>query len=558
MLSGEIERYELDKRYVRPDGWVVWVHILVARLAFGDEDQLNHISIVVDITAQKQTEEALRESERSKSVLLSHLPGMAYRCKYDRDWTMLFVSDGCLQLTGYPPESLLDNRQLSFNDLILPEYRDELWQEWANDLAGQSHFKHEYEIMTASGGRKWVLEMGQGVFNEQGEVTALEGIVFDISTRKIFERRLKYSSEHDRLTGLYNYDFLENLLERDLKAAAMGIMALSKAGGYSVMGGVPGTEGMPEIGDMSEIGPVCGTDDMPGTGGVPENRAVVSLNLTSIHALTAVYGYRYTQDLLKGIVETLQGLVTKNRLLFSTFENRFVFYVRGYADFLELDTFCDVLAETMRERLAAEGIGCGIGVVEIHAHKYTDADEILKNLMNISEIAVDMREKDLRVCYFDDRVESLIHREQVIRRELMAICAGDGEGTGEVAGGGEEAGGVAGGGEGTGEVAGGGKHYGTWYRNQTATIPRMVDLLWITMPFSVCGAISPIESVPYSGALSRDWIFSISIWKSSSRNMAREMQLNSIGVCVSLPCPAQSFAMAREAVSRVFLSPRRM
>jgi hypothetical protein len=41
-------------------------------------------------------EHALQESERSKSVLLSHLPGMAYRCLFDRDWTMQFVSAGCL------------------------------------------------------------------------------------------------------------------------------------------------------------------------------------------------------------------------------------------------------------------------------------------------------------------------------------------------------------------------------------------------------------------------------------------------------------------------------
>jgi PAS domain-containing protein len=55
-------------------------------------------------------EKALNESERSKSVFLSHLPGLAYRCNYDHDWTMQYVSEGCFNLTGYPPESLLYNR----------------------------------------------------------------------------------------------------------------------------------------------------------------------------------------------------------------------------------------------------------------------------------------------------------------------------------------------------------------------------------------------------------------------------------------------------------------
>lgn len=398
MLSGKIDRYELDKRYIKPDGSIVWVHILVSSLDFHDSDRLNHISIVMDITAQKETEKALQESERSKSVLLSHMPGMAYRCKYDRDWTMMFVSDGCLALTGYPPESLLGNKVLSFNDLILPAYRDALWNEWAQDLEKHAFFRHEYEIRTAAGEQKWVLEMGQGVFDEQGEVEALEGIIFDISTRKAFESRLKYSSEHDRLTGLYNYDYLENLLGRDL---ASDVSTRRVALDDSVVSGEPAA---------------------------PGKRAVVSLNLTSIHALTAVYGYRYSQNLLKGIVEILKPHVTETRLLFSTFENKFAFYVRDYADFDELSTFCEVLGDALRERLSTEGVGCGIGVVEIRAGKYQQADQILKHLMIISEIAMDMRERELRVCYFDDRVESRIHREQVLRHELMALCGDAGDG----------------------------------------------------------------------------------------------------------------------------------
>jgi len=43
----------------------------------------------------KKTNAALQESKRSKSLLLSNMPGMAYRCRFDRNWTMEFVSEGC-------------------------------------------------------------------------------------------------------------------------------------------------------------------------------------------------------------------------------------------------------------------------------------------------------------------------------------------------------------------------------------------------------------------------------------------------------------------------------
>ena len=164
------------------------------------------------LRAEHELEQQLHESERSKSVLLSHLPGFAYRCNYDRDWTMQYVSAGCYDLTGYPPESLLYNRDLSYNELISPEYHDVLWNEWERVLAAGQPFKYEYEIITAAGEKKWVLEMGQGIYNDAGEVEALEGIVFDISDRKAIEDALKYNYEHDRWTGLHNHDYLVALL----------------------------------------------------------------------------------------------------------------------------------------------------------------------------------------------------------------------------------------------------------------------------------------------------------------------------------------------------------
>ena len=118
----------------------------------------------------------------------------------------------CFNLTGYPPESLLYNRDLSYNELISPEYHDVLWNEWERVLAAGQPFKYEYEIITAAGEKKWVLEMGQGIYNDAGEVEALEGIVFDISDRKAIEDALKYNYEHDRWTGLHNHDYLVALL----------------------------------------------------------------------------------------------------------------------------------------------------------------------------------------------------------------------------------------------------------------------------------------------------------------------------------------------------------
>lgn len=202
--AGEIDHYSLEKRYLRPDGTQVWANKTIGKLIGDAGGKTLRLCILEDITLRKQMEEALVESERSKAVMLAHLPGLAYRCKYDPQWTMLFVSKGCEALTGYAPESLLYNRDLSFNDLIAPEYRELLWHVWETALAQKRDFRHEYEIITKSGERKWVLEMGQFIFGENNAVEALEGIVFDISPQKVRQQQIEYMSEHDFLTDVFN------------------------------------------------------------------------------------------------------------------------------------------------------------------------------------------------------------------------------------------------------------------------------------------------------------------------------------------------------------------
>lgn len=163
-----------------------------------------------DIHKRKLTEIALSESERKIASLLGNLPGMAYRCKMDRDWTMEFVSKGCKQLTGYKPIDLLGNRKLSFNDLIHPDFQEAIWQKWQHSLKKKQHFTDEYIIITASGEHKWVWEQGQGIYNENGDAIALEGIILDINARKHSElelsnSELKYRSLiQSSLVGIYS------------------------------------------------------------------------------------------------------------------------------------------------------------------------------------------------------------------------------------------------------------------------------------------------------------------------------------------------------------------
>ena len=200
------------------------------------------LSSGIDITEQESTLAALRESERSKSVLISHIPGLAYRCAYDKDWTMEFISEGCYTLTGYNAEEFIGGKKISFNNLICEKYRQAILDEWGKVIAARETFKDEYEIKTASGETKWVLEMGQPVFAADGEVEALEGLIIDIDEPKKQYDQIIYMNDHDFLTDLYNRRYFEQKIseidrEANLPLAVMiadinGVRLINDAFGH--------------------------------------------------------------------------------------------------------------------------------------------------------------------------------------------------------------------------------------------------------------------------------------------------------------------------------------
>lgn len=172
----------------KKDGSFFWSEVSLKKAILGGNDRV--LAVVRDITERKSIEKKLIESERRMLTLLTNLPGMTYRCKNDKDWTMEFVSNGSLELTGYLPEDLINNKTITFNSLILNQYQDHLWEQWQIILAEKSKLNEEYQIVTKNGELKWVWEQGCGVYSDTGEVIALEGIIIDVTSKKRTEETL--------------------------------------------------------------------------------------------------------------------------------------------------------------------------------------------------------------------------------------------------------------------------------------------------------------------------------------------------------------------------------
>lgn len=103
-----------------------WVRLRIQGLAV-DGTAMGLCGTAQPLPHRSRAADPLRSSSSALNTLLANVPGMAYRGRNDPDWTMDFVSDGCLELTGYEAHELIGNACTSFGQLIHPEDREFVW-----------------------------------------------------------------------------------------------------------------------------------------------------------------------------------------------------------------------------------------------------------------------------------------------------------------------------------------------------------------------------------------------------------------------------------------------
>ena len=147
--------------------------------------------IFQDITERRQSEDALRESERKFRTLAENIPSVVYQCKNDLHYTMIYLNDSIEALTGYSKEDFLEGR-LSFFDLYHPDDQKKIpVPSKERPHLNSSQFHITYRIRHKSGEWRWVDEWGAGVLDNEGTVQYLEGVMVDVTEQKRAEEDLR-------------------------------------------------------------------------------------------------------------------------------------------------------------------------------------------------------------------------------------------------------------------------------------------------------------------------------------------------------------------------------
>ncbi len=137
---------------------------------------------------EKVAEKGPQEHQPFLSALIDNLPGMAYRRRGEPDGTMEYVSEGSVDLTGYPPRDLVESRRPAYDDVIHPDDRERVRDTVRRAVAERRPFQVTYRIVTASGRIRWVWDQGGPAEND-----GIEGFVTDITERREDEEALRKS-----------------------------------------------------------------------------------------------------------------------------------------------------------------------------------------------------------------------------------------------------------------------------------------------------------------------------------------------------------------------------
>jgi two-component system sensor histidine kinase/response regulator len=134
------------------------------------------------VSQREAAQQALAANEAKYRSLLGNLPGCVFRCQLDERASVLYISDGVEQLTGYPAASFRSGER-NLLDLIHPEDFFQARQQYVNGLRSGLGFAQEYRLLGADGCYRWVFARGRMV--AQGEIgPEVDGFIMDAHDAK--------------------------------------------------------------------------------------------------------------------------------------------------------------------------------------------------------------------------------------------------------------------------------------------------------------------------------------------------------------------------------------
>ncbi len=192
LRAGDIASYRMEKRYLRPDGEIVWVDMSVRALRAGDPEHPLALTIVEDITTRKASEEALRESEAN--LREAQRVGRTGSWRWDARTDESTWSEQTHWVYGMDPAGPATT-MTTLASLFTAQAVEHATAAVARAVQDGEPYEFEHDFVRPDGTHGWALLRGVPERGPDGAVFAIHGTVTDITERKAAEEQMRSINE---------------------------------------------------------------------------------------------------------------------------------------------------------------------------------------------------------------------------------------------------------------------------------------------------------------------------------------------------------------------------
>ena len=192
LVEGKRQHFQIEKRYRRKDGTLVWVHNNVALVPGVGGAAPFWFAVVEDITQRKEEESARRYTEEKYRLVVETASDAVI--SLDETSTILLANPGTTRIFGYDPAELI-GKPLT---MLMPEFLRKLHEAgFKRYLAtGQRHINWQGTelIGLRKNGQEFPVEVSFGELTKDGH-RIFTGFIRDISERKQAEEARKQAQK---------------------------------------------------------------------------------------------------------------------------------------------------------------------------------------------------------------------------------------------------------------------------------------------------------------------------------------------------------------------------
>lgn len=217
MVAGEIDSFEMEKRFFRKDGSILWGHLTSSLMRDADGRPEHAIGMLQDITERKNLEERLGAVQERYRLVVERVPAVVYIAEPGPEGRWHYVSPQSEVMLGITAEEWMADPGLWMRHVHPDDVDKALLPEQLISQKPHGEISSTYYRMVRHDGEiVWVRDDAIMLRDDQGGVL-YHGILVDVTREKELEARLEHQAFHDSLTHLPNRKLFRDRVEHCLK-----------------------------------------------------------------------------------------------------------------------------------------------------------------------------------------------------------------------------------------------------------------------------------------------------------------------------------------------------